>query len=309
METLPTWPLSTIERLKSLVLDSVTSAESKRAYSRGLTHFLSWYPVGAPESGFSKATVQAYRTHLLESGLSPSTINLQITAVRRLAVEAGDNGLLAPEIVSGIQRVRGIRREGTRIGNWLTVSQAEQLINAPDVSTLKGKRDRALLALLIGCGLRREEAASLTLDHLQLRDGRFVIVDLEGKGRRVRSVPVPSFAVAALQDWTQATGFSSGRLFRRVNRGGRLAGESMTAQSIFETVKQYAGDIGLPGIAPHDLRRTFAKLAHRGKAALEQIQICLGHASIQTTERYLGIQQDFEDSPVDRLGLKLAATV
>ncbi|MEO8130877.1 MAG: site-specific integrase [Bryobacteraceae bacterium] len=83
----------------------------------------------------------------------------------------------------------------------------------------------------------------------------------------------------------------------------------MTAQSIFETVKQYTAGIGLPDIAPHDLRRTFAKLAHKGKAAMEQIQICLGHASIQTTERYLGIQQDFQDSPVDRLGLKLSATL
>jgi len=304
METLPALPPPALERLQRLVLDSVQSPESKRAYRRGLEHFLSWYPTG-DFGGFTKATVQAYRAHLLAAGLSPSTINLYVTAVRRLAVEAGDNGLLAPEIVSGIQRVRGIRREGTRLGNWLTIAQAEQLIHAPDISTLKGKRDRALLALLIGCGLRREEAASLTLEHLQLRDGRFVIVDLEGKGRRVRSVPVPSFAVAALQAWTQATGFSTGRLFRPVNRGGHLAGESMTAQSIFETVKKYAAGIGLPDIAPHDLRRTFAKLAHKGKAALEQIQICLGHASIQTTERYLGIQQDFHDSPVDRLGLHL----
>ncbi|MEO8130878.1 MAG: tyrosine-type recombinase/integrase [Bryobacteraceae bacterium] len=207
-----------IERLKSLVLDSVASAESKRAYGRGIEHFLSWHKSVTPGTGFTKATLQAYRAQLLAAGLSPSTINLYVTAVRRLAVEAGDNGLLAPEIVSGIQRVRGIRREGTRIGNWLTVAQAEQLINAPDVSTLKGKRDRALLALLLGCGLRREEAASLTLEHIQLRDGRFVIVDLEGKGRRVRSVPVPAFAVAALQAWTQATGFVTGQVFRPVNR-------------------------------------------------------------------------------------------
>lgn len=307
MKTLPALPPPAIERLQRLVLDSVNSPESKRAYRRGIEHFLSWYK--NEDSGFTKATVQAYRAHLLTAGLSPSTVNLYVTAVRRLAVEAGDNGLLAPEIVSGIQRVRGIRREGTRIGNWLTVSQAEQLINAPDVSTLKGKRDRALLGLLIGCGLRREEAATLTLEHIQLRDGRFVIVDLEGKGRRVRSVPVPSFAVAALQAWTQATGFSTGRVFRPVNRGGNVAAETMTAQSIFETVKKYAADIGLPDIAPHDLRRTFAKLAHKGRAAMEQIQICLGHASIQTTERYLGIQQDFQDSPVDRLGLKLSVPV
>jgi integrase len=79
----------------------------------------------------------------------------------------------------------------------------------------------------------------------------------------------------------------------------------MTAQSIFETVKKYAAEIGVGSIAPHDLRRTFAKLAHRGRAALEQIQLSLGHQSIQTTERYLGVRQDLADAPCDRLGLKL----
>jgi site-specific recombinase XerD len=82
------------------------------------------------------------------------------------------------------------------VGNWLSASQAERLINSPDVATLKGNRDRALLALLIGTGLRREEAASLTTEHVQQRDGRWVIVDLTGRGNRLRSVPVPSFAKA-----------------------------------------------------------------------------------------------------------------
>ncbi len=81
----------------------------------------------------------------------------------------------------------------------------------------------------------------------------------------------------------------------------------MTAQSVFETVKMYAERIGMKSIAPHDLRRTFAKLAHKGRAALEQIQLSLGHASIQTTERYLGVQQDLTDAPCDHLGLKLAS--
>ena len=104
-----------------------------------------------------------------------------------------------------------------------------------------------------------------------------------------------------------AAGFTSGRIFRAVNKGDNLAGESMTAQSIFETVKKYAAKIGVGNIAPHDLRRTFAKLAHKGRAALEQIQLSLGHASIQTTERYLGVRQDLTDAPCDHLGLKLSS--
>jgi len=139
-------------------------------------------------------------------------------------------------------------------------------------------------------GLRREETALLTLEHIQQRDARWVIVDMSGKGGRVRSVPMPSWTKAAIDDWTGAADLTSGRVFRRVNKGGHISGDSLAPQSIFEMVKVYGAEIGLKEIAPHDLRRTFAKLAHKGRAALEQIQLSLGHASIQTTERYLGDQ-------------------
>jgi site-specific recombinase XerD len=295
-----------IDRLKSVVLDSVNSPESKRAYDRAITDFLKWVSITGPGTGFTKATVQAHRAHLLEIGLAASTINVRMSAIRRLAAEASDNGLMDLNLASGVGRVKGVKREGIRTGNWLTVHQAEKLINAPDISTFKGKRDRALLAVLIGCGLRREETALLTLEHIQQRDARWVVVDMKGKGGRVRTVPMPSWTKVAIDDWTLAAGFTSGRLFRPVNKGDKLAGETMTAQSIFETVKKYAIEIGQKEIAPHDLRRTFAKLAHKGRAALEQIQLSLGHASIQTTERYLGVRQDLTDAPCDRLGLKLS---
>jgi site-specific recombinase XerD len=288
------------------VLDSLTSPESKRAYGRAITEFLAWFQSERPATGFTKATVQNYKARLSEKDLSASAINVKMTAIRRLAAEAADNGLMAPELAAGIGRVKGIKRDGVRTGNWLTVHQAEKLINAPNPETLKGKRDRALLAVLIGCGLRREETAGLTLEHVQQRDARWVIVDMKGKGGRVRTVPMPSWTKLALDEWITAVGFSAGRVFRPVNKGDNLAGDTMTAQSIFETVKKYAAEIGLKEIAPHDLRRTFAKLAHKGRAALEQIQLSLGHASIQTTERYLGVRQDLTDAPCDRLGLKLS---
>jgi integrase len=159
---------------------------------------------------------------------------------------------------------------------------------------------------MIGCGLRREETAVLCLEFIQQRDARWVIVDMRGKGGRVRSVPMPSWTKVAIDEWIVAAGLTSDRLFRPVNKGDNLAGESMTAQSIFETVKKYAAAIGVSEIAPHDLRRTFAKLAHRGRSAIEQIQLSLGHHSILTTERYLGVQQDLTDAPCDHLGLKLS---
>jgi integrase/recombinase XerD len=178
------------ERIKALVLDSLPSPESKRAYGQALDDFLGWCEADAIGE-FTKATVNAYRVNLEARKLSPSTINQRLSAIRKLVMEAADNGLMPPAAAAAISRVKGAKRAGIRTSHWLTREQAESLISAPNARTSKG-RDRALLAVLIGCGLRRREAAALTVDHIQLRDARWVIADLVGKGGRVRTVPMPS---------------------------------------------------------------------------------------------------------------------
>ena len=292
-----------LEQLKAIVLDTVTSSETKRAYRRSLDDFLGWC-FAEWRQGFTKAAVNAYRTHLEGRGLSSATINVRLAAIRKLATEAADNQLMRPELAAGIARVKGAKRLGVRSGNWLTLRQAEALITSPPQSTLKGRRDRALLGVLIGCGLRRKEVAALECERIQLRDNRWVIVDLAGKGGRIRTVPMQGWTKTLIDRWTTAAGISSGRVFRPVNKGDRITGTSMTPQSVFEAVKGYADQVGV-NIAPHDLRRTFAKLAHKGRAPLEQIQLSLGHASIQTTERYLGVSQNLEDAPCDHLGIRI----
>jgi integrase/recombinase XerD len=170
---------------------------------------------------------------------------------------------------------------------------------------LKGKCDRALLAVLIGCGLRRSETSELRFEDIAQREGRWAIVDLHGKGNRLRTVPMPSWTKAAIDQWAGAAGLSTGCVFRSINNRRQLTGEVLLPQNIMEAVLKYGRQIGVPKLAPHDLRRTFAKLAHKGRAALEQIQLSLGHASIVTTERYLGVRQDLHDAPCDRLGIRL----
>src|SRR5271169_4799184 len=165
-------------RLKMLVLDSVSSPITKRVYNLGLDEFFAWLSVQVPRPGFTKATVSAWRVALEARGLGAVSINVRITAVRKLAVEAADNGLLAPELANGITRVKGVASKGIRLGNWLSVKQAQTLLNAPDVGTTKGLRDRAILAVLLGCGLRRSEVAALTMGHVQQRDWRWCIVDV-----------------------------------------------------------------------------------------------------------------------------------
>lgn len=303
-------PRSGIAQVLGLVLDGLSSDNSRRAYRHALLDFMGWYErQGRP--GLARATVQRYKAALLESELAASTINQRLCAIRALAREAADNGALDPALAGGIARVRGVSQHGRRTGNWLNKERAQQLLDAPDISTLKGLRDRALLAVLLGCGLRRSEAAALTFVDIQQREGRWVVVDLVGKGNRVRTVPMPSWAKAAIDAWAQQAGIAdgyldrmnTGRVFRSVHRHGALDGESMTAQAIADVVKEYAERCGLKGLAAHDLRRTFAKLAHQGGSGLDQIQLSLGHASIRTTERYLGLEQDLHDAPCDRLGL------
>ena len=134
----------------------------------------------------------------------PEPINLRLGAVRRLAHEAADCGLLSADLAAGIRRVKGVKKLGIRLGNWLTAEQGHALLQAPDRQRLKGKRDRALLALLLACGLRRHEAVALTLDHLQQREEHWAIVDLVGKGGHVRTVPVPDWVRTKLDDWLAA---------------------------------------------------------------------------------------------------------
>jgi integrase len=273
-------------------------------YAQALDDFFRWCGAEGFDE-FTKATVNAYRASLEVWRLSSSTINQRLSAIRKLAIEAADNGLIPPELAAAISRVKGAKQAGIRTGQWLTREHAERLISLPSPTTLRGARDRALLAVLVGCGLRRREAATLAVEHIQLRDARWVIVDLIGKGGRVRTVPMPSWTKHALDAWMAGSGIGSGLVFRRMDKGGRVIGKSMTARSIFEIVRSAGAKIGVSNLAPHDLRRTFAKLAHKGKAALEQIQLSLGHASVTTTERYLGVRQDLTEAPCDHLGLTI----
>ena len=142
------------DRLKALVLDSVSSPITKRVYNMALDEFLGWFQQ-APRPGFTKATVSAWRVSLEDRGLGSSSIIIRMSAIRKLAAEAADNGLLAPELAAGIARVKSAKSVGVRAGNWLSARQAQSLLNAPDITTLRGLRDRAIIAVLLGCGLRR----------------------------------------------------------------------------------------------------------------------------------------------------------
>ena len=187
--------------------------------------------------------------------MAPSTINLRLAAVRRLAYEAADTGLLSPDLAAGIRRVKGAKKVGVRLGNWLTADQAKALLRAPDVEKVRGKCDRAMLAVLLGCGLRRSELVHLSVDHLQKREDHWAIVDLIGKGGHIRTVPVPEWVKASVDDWVTVANIGTGRLFRSVNKTGSVWGSGITEKVVWSVVKEFAATVGIDKLAPHDLRR------------------------------------------------------
>lgn len=292
------------QKIIEMVIDGLPSENSRRAYQRALEEFFFWHQEqNRPE--LNKALINRYVNTLRETSVSSSSINQKLSAIRKLASEAEDNNWIDSRIANGIRAVKGMPQRGRRTGNWLTKDEAQMWLNAPDTKTLKGMRDRALLAVLIGCGLRRAEAAILSVSHIQQREGRWAIVDIVGKRDKMRTIPMPSWAKATIDSWTYAARIDDGFIFRRVNKGGNLMGERMTEQAIYNIVVSYAEKLEKQGIAPHDLRRTFAKLAHKGGSPIDQIQLSLGHDSIQTTEKYLGVEQDLTDAPCDHLGIRI----
>ena len=194
-----------------------------------------------------------------------------MSATIGVSIAPGHTALMRiPRVAYSRAALKGVRKLGVRLGNWLTVEQAHSLWQAPDSQGLKGKRDRALLALLLACGLRRHEAVGLRIDDLQQREEHWAIVDLVGKAGHVRKVPISDWVKRQLDEWLLAAGIGRGRIFRRVTRMGRTWGDCRTERSIWHIVKDCAKRIGMPKhkigtmlLLPPSLPRACQECRHR----------------------------------------------
>lgn len=299
--------LPDLDYSKSAVLNSLPSLNSRRSYEHAIRDFIEWY-CSEPRLAFNKTVVTRYRIALEQRSYAPSTINLRLAAVRRLAYEASDSGLLSPDLAAGIRTVKGARRLGVRVGNWLTAEQGKRLLAIHSGKELRDLRNHAVLATLLGCGLRRAELVAVKIEDFELREDHWVLADLIGKGRHMRTIPVPGWVKSAVEAWTDAANLRDGTLFRAISKTGKIHGRGFTAKVIWSIVREAAKNCGIGVIAPHDLRRTCARLCHQSGGELEQIQFLLGHVSVQTTERYLGCKQRLQNAVNDRLGLEPQVT-
>jgi site-specific recombinase XerC len=155
--------LPDLDHCKLAVLNSLGSPASRRVYEYAINQFIAWY-CSEPRLALNRVVVVRYRMHLKSRGLAANTINQQLAAVRRLAHEAADSGLLSPELAAGISRVKGVKQLGFRVGNWLSATQSSEVLAGADGEGMRAKRDYAMLAMLFGCGFRRSE-----IDRLRAR--------------------------------------------------------------------------------------------------------------------------------------------
>ena len=287
--------------LREMVLNSVASEHSKRNYAKALDEVFALCE--ERKQPLSRALLMEYRAAMLEKRLSASTVNVRLSAIRKLIGEAQRNGIIGAEEAANLAGVPNLSQKGTRLGNWLTRDQAKELLTVPDRSKIKGKRDYVILALLLGCALRRQELASLDVDRIQMREGRWVLPDLRGKGGRVRTVAIPIWVKHGIDAWMVEAKIEDGRLLRPLSKSGKLIGDELGDWAVWSVVEQSAKEIGIEHFGAHDLRRTCAKLCRKNGGDLEQIKFLLGHSSIQTTERYLGSEQEIVTAVNDNLGL------
>lgn len=267
------------------VLGSLRSADTRRSYRTGIDALFAF----KGDRLLTPSLLYEWRDALRKTHTWGS-VNTRLAPVRKFLREATHAGLLTDAEAAPLLRVEGLSYLGQRVGNWLTPAQAQALLRVPDRKTRLGCRNYCMLAILLGCALRVSEVAALDKRAIQKRDGRWVLADILCK-RHMRTVGLPGWVKLAIDAWIKVSGATyAGRVFE------------ISAQTIQIVVSNAAASIGLAGIGPHDLRRTCARAMWAKKAPIEQIQLMLGHESIETTMRYLGSLQDLANLPNDDLG-------
>ena len=234
--------LPDLDHAKSAVLNSLSSPHSRRNYKFAMEQFISWYLCSEPRLALNRAVVLRFRLYLESLGLAAGTVNQRLAAVRRLAYEAADSGLLSPELAAGIRRVKGAKQLGARTGNWLTQDQARLLLEKAHGDDLRSARDLAMLSVLVGCGLRRAEVSALAVEDLQIRQGHWAIVDLVGKGGHVQYRADACLGQGCSRSMEGVGEGDRRPIFRAVSRHGTPWGKGIS-----ENVIWYRGQGSLSG--------------------------------------------------------------
>lgn len=291
------------------VLTGIPNIGTRDAYHFALQRFFSWYRAYNAQEGakFDRTAIMTYLALPDVQALASSTRNGALAAIKRLAKELYYRQMIPFETWRGIVDLRSEKQRNNKAPNWLTAKQLDELMQLPD-KTLHGLRNRAILAIATGCGLRRTEICDLKVSSIEQRTGRWVFV-VKGKGGKTRFATVPNGVKVCIDLWLGARGcqYANGKtaesyyLVCPVLQGDVIKDRRLSDDVIYDVVREYGSKIGIPGLLPHDLRRTYAKLTRGAGADLDQIQFSMGHEDIKTTQRYIGDSQNFVRGPGDYL--------
>ena len=281
---------------------NIENERTKRAYEIDLADFMQFVGIRRPDEFriVARAHVIAWRKILETRELAPSSIRRKLSALSSLFDALCDANAITHNPVRGVQRPK----EGSNEGKTPAISddQVRALLTAPPADTLKGKRDRAILATFLFHGLRCAELAALSTRDLQERRG-VKHLQVHGKGDRVRYVPAHPAALQRISEYVEAAGHGqdTGPLFRPVkNPSGGTTEKPLTQSGIYRNIVQhYAAQAGIDvaGFCTHALRATAATNALDNDADIAKVQEWLGHSSIATTRLYDRRKTRPEDSP------------
>jgi len=257
--------------------------------------------VGSSTAAFLKAAVKVLAVevaHQVKSGATAANVlEAQAMIYRAEALQSA---------------IKVTTPKGSKAHTWLSQMQVTELLTAcktrksgnPEAAIV-AQRDRLAIGLLLAAGLRRQEAVNLKFSDIQLQpigDKMRTVLNVKGKGAKDRIIPISNELANALSAWGAVVG-GTGKVLRSLGRNKKL-GESMTTTALYNLVQKRGGIIGKDDLQPHDLRRTFAQLGHEAGVSITQISTLLGHANLETTQRYLNLQIDLEKTISDFIPFK-----
>lgn len=279
---------------------NIDNPQTRRAYENDLREFIEFAGIEDPNAfrQVGRGHVLAWRRDLERRALAGATIRRKLSALSSLFDALCEANAVQGNPVNGVKRPKGASQKGSTPA--ISDHQARALLAAPDGSTLKGLRDRAMLATLLYHGLRRAELCALHLEDLQERRGA-PHLRVHGKGDKIRYVPLHPAAAGDIAAYLEAAGRSNdktGPLFQPISNNC-AAGRPITPDGLYKVLAKYASQVGIDvdGFGPHALRATAITNALEHDADLERVQDWVGHANISTTRMYDRRKARAEDSP------------
>lgn len=236
-----------------------------------------------PWSEIRREHVQAILETLISRDLAPATINTYLAVIKGVMTEAWQKKQIDTDSLERIRTIKRIRGSRLPTGRALEGREVKDLLNVCDNETIKGIRDSAIIAILVGCGLRRTEIITLDIEDINLAERSLKVL---GKGNKERLAYLPPKAVGYLKKWLEVLGQEAGPIFVRVRRHDVIDHSRLTSQAIFEIISTRRVEAGIDQFSPHDLRRTFAtKMLDNGEDIIT-VKDAMGHASVTTTQQY-----------------------